>query len=467
MFYGVSISSGMEDWQVFQRGSGGARARLKGLWQLEPGAVRAGVSSATPVLRLVNEQDQSWVFPWTPCARQTGGDRLTGGEVKGEWETEITLPQGGPYRLETSLDAVSRATGEHWMFRGDIRVHIGVGDVFCMAGQSNAAGYAKGYAYDPPDARVHLRRNSGKWDMAAHPMNDATGAADCPNAPMGITGTSPFLSFGRRYADETGLPVGLIQAAQGGSPIARWDSARVGDLYRNMIEKIREAGGARAILWYQGCADADEENAAAYAASFARLVGDTRRALGWAIPFFTMQLNRYETQPDAASWGKIKEAQRQAALKMEGVWLLPTAGLPQGDEIHNSAAGNVMLGEMLARQAHGALNGGAPFEAPMLEKARLTEEGLLLSFRNAGCLMRLRPLHDASDFTVLDEAGAIGVREVQPRGGALLLRLEQGRPLRGKMTVSYGAKPQGPEGGIVEEKTYLNIIAFDGAEVEK
>ena len=467
MFYGVSISSGVRDWQVFQRVEGKAKIHAKGLWRLEEGAVRAGVRSATPVYRLVSEQDQSQVLPWTPCQWQTGGDRLTGEEAKGEWETDMILPQGGPYRLETSLDAVSKATGEHWMFRGDIRVHIGVGDVFCMAGQSNAAGYAKGLAFDPPDVRVHLQRNSGKWDMAAHPMNDATDAADCLNAPMSVTGTSPFLSFGRRYADYTGLPVGLVQAAQGGSPMARWDMRRNGDLYRNMLVKIRAAGGVRAILWYQGCADADAENAALYAESFARLVEDTRRELDWEIPFFTLQLNRYESQPDSVSWGKIKEIQRQAALKTARVYLLPTAGLPQGDEIHTSAAGNVMLGEMLARQAYGALNGGAPFEAPMLDKAGRTEEGITLSFRNAESLMCLRPDHDLCDFSVEDEAGPVKILALQARGGTVLLRTEPGRPIRGKLTVSYGCHPHGPEGGVIDQRTYLNIIAFDHAEVSE
>lgn len=463
MFYGVEILSGLQDWQVLQRHDGAANVTLRGRWQLEKGAIRAGVSSATPVFRLVSEQDQSLIVPWTACDRQTGGDVLTGEEVKGEWEAEATLPQGGPYRLETSLDAVSKATGEHWMFRGDIRVHVGVGDVFCMAGQSNAAGYAKGLAFDPPDVRVRLQRNSGKWDMAAHPMNDATGAADCVNAPMGITGTSPFLSFGRRYADYTGLPVGLIQTAQGGSPMARWDNARNGDLYRNMMDKIGPSGDVRAVLWYQGCADADAENAAVYAESFARMVDEARKETGWQIPFFTVQLNRYETQTDAASWGKIKEIQRQAALNMEKVWLLPSAGIPQGDEIHSSAAGNVILGEMLARQVHGALNGGPAFEAPDLKEARLEGENIRLVFRNTNGLIRLRPLHDASDFCLTDERGGNPIQNVAVQDQALLLT--PARPVKGKAYLSYGARPQGPEGGIVDQQTYLPIIAFDRAEV--
>ncbi|MEG0767632.1 MAG: sialate O-acetylesterase, partial [Clostridia bacterium] len=249
MFYGVQISSGLSDWQVLQRHEGVARVVLAGRWRLEAGAVRAGVQSVTPVLRVVSEQDQSLILPWTAC------DSRTEDGVNGEWEITATLPQGGPYRVETSLEAVSSQNGDHWMFRGDIRVHVGVGDLFCMAGQSNAAGYAKGEAFDPPDPRVRLLRNSGRWDMAAHPMNDATDAADCVNAPMGITGTSPFLSFGRRYADAAAVPVGLIQAAQGGSPMARWDMRRCGDLLRSMLDRMDACGGVCAILWYQGCAD--------------------------------------------------------------------------------------------------------------------------------------------------------------------------------------------------------------------
>lgn len=463
MFYGVSITSGPRDWQVFQRCDGRAEIHLAGRWQLEGGAIRAGVASATPVIRVVNEEDQSWVLPWTPCSRQTGGDRLTGEEVKGEWEADICLPQGGPYRLETSLDAVSKASGEHWMFHGDIRVHLGVGDVFCMAGQSNAAGYAKGWAFDPPDVRVHLQRNSGKWDMAAHPMNDATDAADCLNAPMSVTGTSPFLSFGRRYADLTGLPVGLVQAAQGGSPIARWDTERNGDLYRNMIAKIRSAGGVRAILWYQGCADADADNAALYRESFVRLTSSARRDLGWNIPFFTMQLNRYETQPDASAWAEIKEIQRSLAHELDSVWILPTAGLPQSDEIHNSAAGNVMLGQMLARQVYGALNGGPAFEAPQATEARISGTSVRLSVTNTTGLVQLRSLHDPADFTLTDEAGENPIQSVSASGCDLLL--VPSRPCGVSARLSYGCHPQGPEGAIVDQQTFLPLVAFHHMEV--
>lgn len=457
MFFGVKITKGLADWQVLQRRDGRASITLEGEWQLEPGAVWAGVKSATPVVRVVNELDQSLVLPWTPCDRQTGD------LISGEWESCITLPQGGPYRIETSLDAVSAAGGDHWMFHGDIRVHIGVGDLFCMAGQSNAAGYAKGVAFDPPDVRVHLLRNSGHWDMAAHPMNDATDAADCVNAPMGITGTSPFLSFGRRYADYTGVPVGLIQAAQGGSPMKRWDDTRNGDLLRNMLEKLEKCGGVRAVIWYQGCADANEADAAIYAESFAHMVDVVRQAAGECLPFFTLQLNKFTLQEDKASWAAIKEAQRQAADTLENVWLLPTATLPMSDEVHNSALGNVALGEMLARQVHGVLNTGAQYAAPALEKAVYADGCVRLSCRTAGVLARLNSRVDHQDFTLADENGTAAVASLTVSGSEIALTPE--RALSGRVTVSYGCDPLAPRGPIIDQSTYLPLIGFNNVEV--
>ncbi|MBQ8554543.1 MAG: hypothetical protein IJ438_01595 [Clostridia bacterium] len=456
MFFGVRITQGPSDWQVLQRRNGCAQVYLKGDWQLEKGAIKAGVRSVTPVVRVVNEMDQSLLIPWTACDRQTG-------EISGEWETTLTLPQGGPYRIDTSLDAVSAASGDHWMFHGDIRVHIGVGDLFCMAGQSNAAGYAKGVAFDPPDVRVHLLRNSGHWDMAAHPMNDATDAADCVNAPMGITGTSPFLSFGRRYADYAGVPVGLIQAAQGGSPMKRWDDTRDGDLLRGMLDKLEACGGVRAVIWYQGCADANENDAPVYADSFAHMVEVVRQATGECTPFFTLQLNKFTLQEDGASWAAIKEAQRQAAEKLEAVWLLPTTTLPMSDEVHNSAAGNVMLGEMLAKQVHGALNSGRPYFAPSLEKAVLEEQGIRLTFRTSGPLMRLNTRVDKEDFCIEDETGVIPVETLTLRDNELLLT--PAAPLRGRVVVSYGCDPIRPMGPIIDQHTYLPVISFNKVEV--
>ncbi len=70
-------------------------------------------------------------------------------------------------------------------------------------------------------------------------MNESTAAGSLPNEEMGIPGVSPYLSFGKKYYELTGMPVGLIQTAQGGSSIER-RNPKDGDLYGNMMNKIRE-----------------------------------------------------------------------------------------------------------------------------------------------------------------------------------------------------------------------------------
>ncbi|MEZ4628259.1 MAG: sialate O-acetylesterase [Eubacteriales bacterium] len=60
--------------------------------------------------------------------------------------------------------------------RGDMVHHVGVGDVFVIAGQSNAAGRAKDPIEDAPEIGVSLLRDSGKWDLAAHPLGETTGS---------------------------------------------------------------------------------------------------------------------------------------------------------------------------------------------------------------------------------------------------------------------------------------------------
>ena len=443
MFYGTRITRGVSSWQVFTCADGCAKAEIGGSWRLEQGAARAGVSSATPSYRLLRQDDNSVVTGWTPA---DSFDENT-------WSATITIPRGGLYRLETCLDAVSAKTGEHWRFRGDMRMHIGCGDVFVIAGQSNAAGYGKGVAWDAPDVRVHVKRNSGHWDMATHPLNDATDAYDCPNAPMGQVGTSPFISFGKRHADHTGCPVGLIPAAQGGSPIRDWDPARNGYLFRNMISKIQRAGGATAILWYQGCTDAMSGETDTYYQSFQNLVLSTRRILGWTIPFYTFQINGYLGETSGRNWDLIRAAQRKAAHEIEKVHLLPTAGMDLADDIHISPAANVTLGEQLAA----LMDLGV--KAPDLAQAwKKSDKQIALKFENVTGALMLRGPAGRQSLTVRDDLGNNPVSAIHADGNELIATME--RDIAGQAFVSCGCGAMPEQHPVMDDATNLPAIPF-------
>lgn len=375
--HGITLLSAPSDWEIIQQDNGYGSVTLKGSFQVHPAAIQVGVEKVTPIVRVMNENDNTTVIPWTPMHCHVNPD------FTGTFEDTIRIPAGGLYRIETSLETKSTVPNLTWLYRGDCVLHFGVGNLFIIAGQSNSAGYGRDYAMDPPHLCVHLFRNRSRWDLACHPMNESTFGGSLANEEMGIPGVSPYLSFGKNFYEFSHCPVGFIQVSMGGSPMSRWHP-ETGDLYANMIDKIRLTGGKYAgVLWYQGCSDCNSNSAPVYLENFTNMVTALRSELGYDIPFFTFQLNRFLDCKDDTQWGLVREAQRIAALTLPNVYILPTINNAMSDGIHNSAHANVMLGEKLARQAAHYLLGFTPFEAPAIASANRTADGrICLTFAN-------------------------------------------------------------------------------------
>lgn len=171
--------------------------------------------------------------------------------------------------------------------RGDLRHHIGIGDLYVIAGQSNAAGFAQDSVTDPPELGIHVFRTSGRWELASHPLNDFTDTVHMVHQVPERQGHSPYLSFARFLKRELGYPIGLIPTAYGGSSIRSWLPGAEGVLYRNMMEIIAKTGSDIAgILWYQGCRDASEKDYNNYGQLFAKLVNGVREEIGYGVPAF-------------------------------------------------------------------------------------------------------------------------------------------------------------------------------------
>ena len=464
--FGVLIEKGISDWQIVQQHGGQADLYFGGHFCVPQAGLNVGEPHAVPRIRVMNEQDNSPVIPWRDCEYQ-----YTEGRHAGEWKAMLRVPAGGLYRIETGLFTTwNRPDNPFKQFRGDIRLHVGVGDLFVIAGQSNAAGCARDQAYDPVDLQVHLFRNRQRWDLACHPMNESTEAdPEAPNTEMGNSGASPYLSFGRHYSRYAGYPVGLISTARGGSPIANWDPAQNGNLYREMLARIRACGGDIAgILWYQGCTDTDTiEQAQRYQECFYRFVKKTRQEIDREVPFFTFQLNRYAQGLLDEAWGIVREVQRRAAQELDRVWVLPTIQCATSDDIHNSALSNVYLGEILAKQCAGVLLGKAEFAAPDLAEAVLeSKHTVRLRFRNtsAGFVVYGEKTLPCG-FTVEDEVGKIDIQHLRGEKGCLLLDLER-QPV-GEMKVSFCYEADPCRWQPKDEVTYLPPLAFYRVGVER
>lgn len=136
---------------------------------------------------------------------------------KNEWKVKIKLQAGGPYRLEirrwVKMGWKARAVNQY------IVHHFCVGDVYIVAGQSNAIGAGHGELYEEPEIGVHTFRNCTYWDLATNPMYDG----------RGYHGFS--LSFAKRLKKALHYPVGIIPCARCGTAKLRFRRCRSSSLY--------------------------------------------------------------------------------------------------------------------------------------------------------------------------------------------------------------------------------------------
>lgn len=450
----LTIASGLQDFQILQQNNGYADLTISGAFVMSDPSLTVEKVYA----RIMAEDNGSVIIPWTECQIYE----------KGKWKlTFKDIPAGGLYRVETSMDH-SKAQ----KIRGDMIHHVGVGDIFVIAGQSNAAGYGKDSAYDPPEIGIHAFKNSGKWDLASHPLSDSTGSEFAENRDIGVPGHSPYICFARVLKKELGYPIGLIPTALGGSSLSRWNPDEDGTLYRNMLKRVISAGGkVKAMLWYQGCADADGNSADTYLTRFTGMVNHVRQDFNNEnLPVFTVQINRFvvpASDSNDRSWGRIRESQRQAAAKIPFVFIVPASDCTLSDAIHNSARANLMLGERLAKSALFNIYGKKYFsEAPNVSKVKkVAKTRIQLTFDNViGQLYAYEVGPEKIPFTVEDENGRLEIKGYEINRDEIILDTDR-EP--GRECVIHGVWEQNPPFfAPIDNISYLPILSFYGLSLE-
>jgi len=439
---GAIIESGLSDWQILQQdATGHATLILRGRWMSDqPGVVEVRVVAADTGVEISRETD------WQ--AVPTAAD--------GTWQATLRVPAGGLYRLETHFRAAEQKDRE-WSTRGDMRHFWGVGDLWVIAGQSNSAGYGRGAVYDPPELGLHLFRNSETWTLAFHPMNDSTDTAHTVNREAANSSHSPYLNFARQLRQQLGYPIGLVQTALGGSPLRQWNPIENDDagLYKNMIHCIEQVGGSvKGVLWYQGESDCDVTLAGTYGERFEAAVKAWRAALNQPeLAVITVQLNRVYlplvnaepiTGPQNRGWSIVREAQRQVARTLPHTAIVPALDLPLSDLIHTSPAGNMLLGERMARAALGMVYGRLiHYAAPDVRSARLLADGARIELIFDQVTDRMDSIERGSNcFVVEDDAGQVPIDQIEyPMDATIQLVLARSLVGRAVVHGGYGCNP--------------------------
>ena len=160
----------------------------------------------------------------------------------------------------------------------------------------------------------------------------------------------------------TGVPIGLIPSAHGGTSMQQWEPSRKhmggGSLYGATLARVAACGGKVAgILWYQGESDANPADAPLYESRMAELVQSFRSDFGRPdLPFLFVQLGGFVTPADpglVSSWNAVRESQRKLASSLPNVGMVSAVDCGLDDGIHIDTPGLKTLGRRLAAVALG------------------------------------------------------------------------------------------------------------------
>ncbi len=202
--------------------------------------------------------------------------------------------------------------------------YVGVGDVFVIAGQSNASGRGTRYQkYSHPTLMAGMLGNNYAWRELADPVDLASGTIDAVSNDSTAAKGSYWPLLATMVMQDQDVPVAFIPTAKGGSTIEQWqpsDKYNRDTLYGAMLNRALWAGGVRAVLWHQGENDALARTASElYAQQLSVLAGAIWDDLH--VPLIPAQLQAISVSSPQTTWEinqGILLAQRQNTHVLAG-----------------------------------------------------------------------------------------------------------------------------------------------------
>lgn len=139
---------------------------------------------------------------------------------------------------------------------------VGVGDVFVVAGQSNASGQGSNtQSYATSTFKAGLLSNSYGWKELVDPIDSVTNQLDAVSKDSPIPNGSVWPLIATRFLTNQSCPIAFVPGPMTATGISSWQpsggSTNRSSLYGSMVWRGKyAAGGAKAVLFWQGESDA-------------------------------------------------------------------------------------------------------------------------------------------------------------------------------------------------------------------
>ncbi len=404
------VTEGLEPYRVYQRGKyNKADLSFKGL------AAGNGPIQA----RILKGRRTVPGFDW----------KTVGKAAAGKFEAKISgVPAGGEYTVEVrrldSLGNIAEIT--------DV-ANLLVGDIWILAGQSNMQGVGDLIDVEEPHPLVHNFTMAHRWELATEPLHwliDSRDPVHLRGRMKGLDeegrrkrraqerqrrtkGTGLGLAFAKEMVKQTGVPVGLISAAHGGTSMTQWDPAKKdqggASLYGSMLKQAKRAGGnVKGVLWYQGESDANSGAAPLYRERFQGLIKAFRKDFNQPkLPFYYVQIGRFVIQGrDVMAWKKVQEEQRTLAGSIPNTAVISVMDLQLDDLIHVGTQGLKRAGKRLAHVARKKLFGEKDLKlGPQLQSVSLGSNRVSVHVKFNEVNGKLSPSGNIAGFSILNADG--------------------------------------------------------------
>ena len=235
------------------------------------------------------------------------------------------------------------------------------------------------------------------------------------------------MRFAKDVYESTGVPIGILQFAVGGTGLNHWarpvapDASGRLHLYERALKGVRLSGGRIAgILWWQG-EGFFGGTPSQYLVPFKKLIGEFRSDLKDPdLPWIFAQLERMDAPPvynerTAERYSNLRESFRLAELEIPNTAMIVTIDQPRMDVVHITTPGLKVIGSRFALAARALVYGqdiywsGPRFTEAVFADSQRTE--VLVKFDDVD--RQLLPAKDIEGFDVVDGYKVLPAKSVE------------------------------------------------------